>query len=182
MTAVVVPAAAVIAALVVFALIVRNPAGFTPLRQVLGLSCWLVTRLRWIPGLWWPAMFLGLVPRLGLGLGEIGIDQWRAIDDETVREPGDAGRASLQVLMVLLTVAGMLTLQEYLGGHDAYARLFPPDGSRYWELRGFAWWSGWRVLGYVIVPMLVLACLPGQRIRDYHISLRGFFRHLWIYG
>jgi membrane protease YdiL (CAAX protease family) len=115
-------------------------------------------------------------------LRRISIDQWRAIDAETVRDPCDAGTMSLTVLMVLLTVAGSLTLQEYLGGHDTYERLFPPDGSTYWELRGFAWWSGWRVLGYVIVPMLVLACLPGQRIRDYHVSLRGFGKHLWIYG
>ena len=114
-------------------------------------------------------------------LRRISIDQWRAIDDETVREPGEAGRTSMQVLMVLLTVAASLTLQEYLGGHDAYERMFPPDGSPYWELRGFAWWSGWRVVGYVIVPMLVLRCLPGQRIADYHISPRGFVKHLWIY-
>lgn len=114
-------------------------------------------------------------------LRKISIDQWRAIDAETVRDPDDPGRTSLQVLMVLITVAASLTLQEYFGGHDTYEQLFPPSGGIYWELRGFAWWSGWRVVGYVIVPMLVLACLPGQRIRDYHISPRGFFKHLWIY-
>jgi membrane protease YdiL (CAAX protease family) len=118
--------------------------------------------------------------RLPAGLRRISIDQWRAIDAETDRDPAAAGTASLHVLIVLVTVAVALTLQEYLGGHDTYERLFPPDGSRYWELRGFAWWSGWRVVGYVGVPMLVLACL-GQRIRDYHLSPRGFVKHLWIY-
>jgi membrane protease YdiL (CAAX protease family) len=112
----------------------------------------------------------------------ISIDQWRAIDAETERHPGDAGRASVQVLIVLITVAAALTLQEYLGGHDTYERLFPRDGTRFWELRGYAWWSGWRLIGYVIVPMLVLACLPGQRIRDYHLSPRGFFKPLWVYA
>jgi membrane protease YdiL (CAAX protease family) len=116
------------------------------------------------------------------GLRRISIDQWRAIDAETVRAPGQAGAASLPVLAVLLTAAASLTLQEYLGSHDAYARLFPPDGSAYWELRYYVWWSSWRVTGYVLVPMLVLACLPGQRITDYHISLRGFFKHLWVYA
>src|SRR5512140_26008 len=119
---------------------------------------------------------------LPVALRKISIDQWRAIDAETVRDPHDPGRTSLQVLIVLVTVAASLTVQEYFGGHDAYERLFPPSGGTYWELRGFAWWSGWRVVGYVIMPMLVLACLPGQRIRDYHISPRGFFRHLWIYA
>jgi membrane protease YdiL (CAAX protease family) len=119
---------------------------------------------------------------LPTALRRISIDQWRAIDAETERAPDDAGRTSLRVLMVLLTVAAALTLQEYLGGHDTYERLFPRDGSTYWELRGFAWWSGWRLLGYVIIPMVVLACLPGERIRDYHVSPRGFFKHLWVYA
>jgi membrane protease YdiL (CAAX protease family) len=115
-------------------------------------------------------------------LRRISIDQWRAIDAETVRDPEDAGRASAHVLIVLITVAVALTLQEYLGGHDTYERLFPRDGTRYWELRGYAWWSGWRFIGYVIIPMIVLACLPGQRIRDHHLSPRGFFKHLWVYA
>jgi membrane protease YdiL (CAAX protease family) len=115
-------------------------------------------------------------------LRRISIDQWRAIDAETVRDPEDAGRASAHVLIVLITVAVALTLQEYLGGHDTYERLFPRDGTRYWELRGYAWWSGWRLIGYVIIPMIVLACLPGQRIRDHHLSPRGFFKHLWVYA
>jgi membrane protease YdiL (CAAX protease family) len=119
---------------------------------------------------------------LPTALRRISIDQWRAIDAETERAPDDAGRTSLRVLMVLITVAAALTLQEYLGGHDTYERLFPRDGSTYWELRGFAWWSGWRLMGYVIIPMLVLACLPGERIRDYHVSPRGFFKHLWVYA
>src|SRR5262249_44583567 len=114
-------------------------------------------------------------------LRRISIDQWRAIDAETERSPDEAGRTSLRVLMVLLTGAASLTIQEYLGGHDTYERLFPRDGSYYWELRGFAWWSGWRFIGYVVIPMLVLAA-HGERIRDYHVSPRGFFKHLWVYG
>jgi membrane protease YdiL (CAAX protease family) len=119
--------------------------------------------------------------RLPLWLRAVSIDQWRAIDVETERHPGDAGRASLVALVVLITVAGSLTLQEYLGGHDAYDRLFPHDGSQFWELRGYLWWSSWRVFGYVVLPMIVLACL-GERIGDYHVSLKGFRKHLWIYA
>lgn len=172
----------VVAALALIALAVRYPAIFTWLQWILGGPCWLVVKLRWIPGLWWLAMLQGWLLRAIVCVNEIAVDQWRAIDAETPRQPGDAGRTSVAVLMVLVTVAASLTLQEYLGGHDTYERLFPPDGSAYWELRGFAWWSGWRVFGYVVIPMIVLRCLPGQRIRDYHVSLRGFFKHLWIYG
>ncbi|HEX8114652.1 MAG TPA: CPBP family intramembrane glutamic endopeptidase [Kofleriaceae bacterium] len=184
MAAVVTPAASVIAALVLIALLVRNPAPFARLRLVVLVPWWLAGLvLRWIPGLWWlPQLMRWIPPMLLLRAPEIFVDQWRAIDAETVRDPADAGRANLQVLVLLVTVAASLTLQEYLGGHDSYERLFPADGSRYWELRSFAWWSGWRVFGYVGIPMIVLACLPGQRIRDYHVSLRGFFHHLWIYA
>lgn len=112
----------------------------------------------------------------------VSIDQWRAIDRETVRTTEEAGTTSVKIMAILVTVAVSLTLQEYVGSHDTYVRLFPQDGSKYWELWGFAWWSGWRVLGYVIIPMAVLACLPGERIFDYHISLRGFGKHLWIYA
>ena len=115
-------------------------------------------------------------------LRRIWLARWRAIDAEPAGAPDAAGRVSVHVLIVLVTVAAALTLQEYLGGHDTYERLFPRDGSRYWELRGYAWWSGWRLIGYVIVPMIVLACLPGQRIRDHHLSPRGFFKHLWVYA
>lgn len=115
-------------------------------------------------------------------LRKVSIDQWRAIDAETDRTSEDAGRTSLRVLAILVTVAISLTLQEYIGDRGWFEAHFPPSvGDRYYELKGFAWWSGWRVLGYVIMPMAVLAWLPGERIRDYHVSLKGFFRHLWIY-
>ena len=112
----------------------------------------------------------------------VSIDQWRAIDRETVRAPGDAGTTSVKIMVILVVVAVSLTLQEYVGSHDAYLRFFPNTGSKYWELWGFAWWSGWRVLGYVVIPMITLAFLPGEKIIDYHVSFKGFWKHLWIYA
>jgi uncharacterized protein len=106
---------------------------------------------------------------------------FKAIDDETVRDPKDAGRASWRVLVVLLTCAIVLTLQEYIGGSDRYAHYFPYDGSKYWELKGFMWWSGWRVLGYVIIPMAVIIAMPGERLRDYNLSFANFPKHFLLY-
>ncbi len=124
----------------------------------------------------------GLARVLGW-LRAVSVDQWRAIDAET---PGGAPRGDQRgtALAVLVTVAVSLTLQEYYGGRDTFERWFGDlreTGDAYWQLKGFAWWSGWRVLGYVVLPAIVLWCLPGERVRDYHISLRGFLRHLWIY-
>jgi membrane protease YdiL (CAAX protease family) len=96
-------------------------------------------------------------------------------------EPGPA--VDRRVIAVLLAVAISLTAQEYLGDRDLYARIWPNTLAHrhYWQLGGFAWWAGWRVLGYVVLPALLLLCIPGVRIRDQHLSLRGFFKHLWVY-
>jgi membrane protease YdiL (CAAX protease family) len=113
-------------------------------------------------------------------LRAISTDQWRAIDAETVQTP--VKNPHLQVLVVLLATALSLTIQEYVGGADRYERWFPYDGGEYWELMSFVWWTGWRVIGYVLIPIAVVLCLPGERLRDYHVSVRGFWRHLWIYA
>lgn len=134
-------------------------------------------------------------------LWQTAVGQFAAIDRETVRDPAEAGTYSRAALTILVTVAVSLTLQEYLGDRAHFERMFPVHGKigTYRELESFAWWSGWRVFGYVAMPVLVLVSVgiwrrfqarrghlssehgwPG-RIRDYHISLRGFFDHLWIY-
>jgi membrane protease YdiL (CAAX protease family) len=155
MTEVVVPAGSAVAALILIALLVRRCAG----ARVIQPRPWPV---RW--------------------LRSISIDQWRAIDAETARDPEAAGTTSAVVLAIVVTVAASLAMQEYFGSPEVYARLFPLDGGSNWELKGFVWWSGWRVAGYVVVPVLVLRCLPGQRLADYHLSLRSFGKHLWIYA
>ena len=98
-------------------------------------------------------------------LKAVSIDQWRAIDRETDRLPEEAGATNLRVLAVMLTCAISLTLQEYFGSHDTFVAWFPNKGGHYWDLWSFAWWSGWRVFGYVLIPMAVLALLPGERIK-----------------
>jgi uncharacterized protein len=101
-----------------------------------------------------------------------------ALAPATARAPRFDGR----VLVILVTVAVSLSLQEYYGERWLYQELFPYEaGDRYWTLKGFVWWSGWRVVGYVILPVLTILAMPGERLRDYFISLRGFGRHLWIY-
>jgi membrane protease YdiL (CAAX protease family) len=138
-----------------------------------------------VVGLLCAAIVLGRLARyirVPAFIRKVSIDQWRAIDAETDRTPEDAGRTSLRVLLILVTVAVSLTLQEYIGDRGFFETHWPPSaGDHYFELKGFAWWSGWRVFGYVIMPMIVLGWLPGERIRDYHVSFKGFFKHLWIY-
>src|SRR3954466_15805592 len=115
MAVAVVPAVSVISAVILIALMIRRPVLWSWLQWILALPFWILGLLRWIPGLRWTPQVLR-IPVLLLMVPEIALDQWRAIDAETVRDPGDAGMTSATVLMVLVTVAGSLTLQEYLGG------------------------------------------------------------------
>jgi membrane protease YdiL (CAAX protease family) len=119
---------------------------------------------------------------LARALRFISIDQWRAIDRETERDDSQRGVFDWRVLVILVTVAVSLTIQEYIGDRGFFEDHFKPDKlDTYWELKGFAWWAGWRVIGYAILPMLVIVAMPGERLRDYHLTPRGFFKHLWIY-
>jgi membrane protease YdiL (CAAX protease family) len=112
------------------------------------------------------------------------VDQWRAIDAE--RQPPPAGRFDWRPLVVLVTVALVLTTQWYWGDRDSYARLVrrPPPGEwlhSWYELKSFAYWTAWRVGGFLVVPVLVVLCWPGEKLRDFGFSTKGFVRHLWIY-
>ncbi len=114
------------------------------------------------------------------------VDQWRAIDAESdlQRQPSEAGHFSWFVLVVLVVCAVSLTLLEYIGDRGWFETWFPAHGhDAYSDLKGFAWWSGWRVLGYVIIPSIAILCMRkhGVRLRDFHVSLKNFAGHLWVY-
>lgn len=94
------------------------------------------------------------------------------------REPYD-----YRPLVIMVVVALSLTLQEYWGQHDDFNRFFPPEpGDQYHNLKSFGWWVSWRVFGYVVLPVIVIIALPGERLRDYFVSFRGFIKHFWVYA
>lgn len=110
------------------------------------------------------------------------VDHWRAIDADVDRERTEY---DWRPLVVMVVVAVSLTLQYYFGERSKFSEYFPPGeadwtGDHY-QLWQFVWWSGWRFLGYVVIPVAVLLVMPGMRVRDCGLSFDGFFRHLWIY-
>lgn len=126
-------------------------------------------------------------------LRKLSVDQWRAIDDDINAELASkpaavqaqarlGGAFEWRALVVLLVVCLSLTVQEYWGERALYMELYPRQpGDDYWHLKSFGWWTGWRFGGYVLIPMIAILLMPGERIRDYFISPKGFIRHLWIY-
>ncbi len=88
-----------------------------------------------------------------------------------------------RTVAVLLLVTASLTAQEYLGDRNIMDKVFPhASRSAHWgQLYGFAWWAGWRVLGYLVLPWIAIQFIPGVRVRDQHLSVRGTVQHLWLY-
>ena len=112
------------------------------------------------------------------------LDQWKAIDEEARAEREAEGRTGFdwRPVVILIVVAVSLTLQEYYGQRPYFAQKWPRDLSdKYWDLKSFAWWTGFRFAGYVVLPVLVILCMPGERLRDYFISFKDFFKKLKIY-
>jgi membrane protease YdiL (CAAX protease family) len=88
-----------------------------------------------------------------------------------------------RTVAVLLLVTASLTAQEYFGDRNMMDKIFPhASRAAHWgQLYGFAWWAGWRVLGYLVLPAIALMLIPGVRVRDQHLSVRGTVKHLWVY-
>jgi membrane protease YdiL (CAAX protease family) len=134
------------------------------------------------PGIWW--FFRGT---------------WRELDQEAAiyrQERAAAGTVDLRPAACLLITAVVLTLQEYYGGRSLYDELLRPwlveleqrghgwvKLAKYDEYYGYVWWVSTRVLGYVLIPLPLWKLLfPKDSLLDMGYRLRGFFRHLWIYG
>lgn len=134
-------------------------------------------------------------------------ESWRELDAEAARDRearAEAGKTGYdwRPIVVFCLGAVLLGLMEYYG-HAAALRLLvdffdppgrdgPPDGFfgivRDGTVRGapferlieFVWWSGWRLLGFFLLPALILKLL-GERIADHGLQTRGFLSHGYIY-
>jgi uncharacterized protein len=74
---------------------------------------------------------------------------------------------------------------QFAGSAQTYQSLFPPIAhvpDLYWPLRAKAWWVGSILIGFLAMPAALMALLPGNRLRDCNLSVRGFIRHFWIYA
>ena len=108
-------------------------------------------------------------------------------------------RLDYRPLVVLIFAAVTLTLLEYWGGrkiyHEIAPKFFPYAEGRFFKDMGVSWfgleyqrfgeyvyWVGFRLGAFFILPALFIVCLPGERVRDYGLSTKGFIKHLPVYG
>lgn len=133
-------------------------------------------------------------------------DTWVELDREAGHEREARVAASKsgydwRPITVFLTGSLFLTLMEYFGHAPTLHELVSEyaDGDNLWGLlqaspfyhgspnRGvgsglieFVWWSGWRLLGFFLLPALVLRLL-GEKVADHGLQIRGFLGHAWYY-
>lgn len=124
---------------------------------------------------------------------------WKQLDQEA-REASAAralsGKSDYRPAACLLLTSAILTVQEYYGGRAFYEAVLRPEllaweqagagwlrMKLYDQLYAYAWWSGARVLGYVLVPIVFWKLLFREdNLLDFGLRVRGFFSHIWIYA
>ena len=134
------------------------------------------------------------------------IATWQELDREAARAR-EARAAAGQTgydwrpLVVLLSGAVLLSLMEYFGHAPTFREIldhYDPDwrgrlgepetlaaivrDSPFRRLLEFAWWSGWRVLGFFLLPAFIVKVVLRQKIADHGLQTRGFLDHAWIYA
>ncbi len=128
------------------------------------------------------------------------LDTWREIDADAAAEraalPSDA--YDFRPVAALAFGAICLAIMEYFGHSTTFMNVVdhfdppfhqgPPTNflgrlrsSQFLELGEFAWWSAFRVLGYLILPALLVKIGFRERIRDQGLETKGFREHAWIY-
>lgn len=129
-------------------------------------------------------------------------ETWKDLDEEASEERGRRRKRNMpydmRPLIAMVTAAMCLTAMEYFGHRSTMLELIdamdPPEGaqhfgfwanlrtSQYSRLYEFVWWSGWRVLGYFIIPAIVVKSAMRERVRDHGLSIKGIREHGWMYG
>ena len=123
------------------------------------------------------------------------IDSWKVIDAEAAvlraRRAAQGAGWDHRPMAAFLSGGVFLVLMEYWGMQDSVWQLagwlaeleqegriegdtFRAFSAARWDhpyasLIGHAWWAGWRVLGFFVLPLLVIRA-TGERIRDQHLA------------
>jgi membrane protease YdiL (CAAX protease family) len=129
----------------------------------------------------------------------------RALWQRYVTEVRQATDAEAQIgtdrrlVVIMLTVALCLLAMQFLGmttrvgwltdlcaalgidglGDDLRYALTQSPNAR---INGRVYWAVWRILGYVVIPMLVIRLALRERVRDFGLSARGTAQYWRIYA
>ena len=120
---------------------------------------------------------------------------WRELDREAAEARAardEAGQGyDFRPLIIFVSGAVLLTLMETCGHIGFLERFLEPSGNMLEAARwrgslnhqrlAYLWWSGTRVLGYFVIPAIIIR-VYGERVRDQGLSTKGLREHLWVYA
>jgi len=110
------------------------------------------------------------------------LDGWERLNREAEEERAAHPGFDARPMAVLVLAALILVFQEYYGDRPFFERLILPwENPRYYPLASFAWWSGSKVFGYLLIPIIAIKVMGG-RLSDWGLRIRGVGKHLWIYA
>ena len=139
---------------------------------------------------------------------EAAID--RALRAALYREDGSLERAARydwRPIVAYISLAVLLTMQEYYGDRGTFYRLRDLGwvidygggltnpvkhitfhgplrwlhNDRWGDLYALGWWAVTRAGGYAVVPLIVITCWR-EKFWDYGLRTKGFLDHAWIYA
>jgi len=125
--------------------------------------------------------------------GRFFVNAWRSLDDERAHDDPTAMRdAAITLVVAVLT----LTVMEYAGETSALRTLLawcegPIENgttlesklrqSDYWSLASLVHWCMTRILGFGLVPLVVIA-FRRQRREALNLTAKNLGEHAWVYG
>lgn len=118
------------------------------------------------------------------------------LDETAARERDARGMELRRPVIVLVTTAVCLLLINYLKYHSVFYSLLSELSDIFYgneaflvaefnrfvfsELTLYIWWGGWHLIGYVLIPVLVIKYILKEHIRDYGIGFKGLREH-WVW-
>jgi len=122
---------------------------------------------------WRPVVVLSVVAVVLIGNNYFGHRQhFRYIVAQIYKKPADAP---------YLKGASFRNAGSHGGVQLVYQRRFVARYGSWAHIIEFAYWVGWRVVGFLLLPIVVVLLLPGESLGDYGLRTKGLTKHLWIY-
>jgi membrane protease YdiL (CAAX protease family) len=76
----------------------------------------------------------------------------------------------------------LYSLVGWLKPADGRSLYFALDQSGYLDLWNLGYWASWRVLGFLVLPLIAVAIHPRLRKEQLGLSFKGFGQHVWVYA
>ena len=119
-------------------------------------------------------------------------------ESDAYRSKVSARTADARMIVVLVTVAVCLTLNnflasgrnpawlvsllDYVGLDSLSSRLDAAMVSEHAAFNQLVFWAVVQIAGYVVIPLVVIVFVFKERVRDFGLRARGVFRHGGVYA